>query len=105
MQLSDSIENEPGMKPSAHVAAVHSLISGPVQVVHTVTDVSDAKSWQQKPPVDMKVSKPSAHVAAVQSLISVPLHEVHAFTDGSDALQHPVNDEKVRVSPSHDTTG
>ena len=42
VQLKDSVENEPGTKPTSHVAAVQSLISAPLHDVHAFTDGSDA---------------------------------------------------------------
>ena len=42
VQLKNSVENEPGTKPTSHVAAVQSLISVPVHDVHALTDGSDA---------------------------------------------------------------
>jgi hypothetical protein len=71
-----------GPYPSAHVAARHSILLLPVQVVQFSTDGSESKSSQQKPP-GMNETKPSAHVAVVQSVASSPTHTVQLSTDAS----------------------
>ena len=53
VQRNVSVENEPGTKPVAQVAAVQSATLVLVHTVHVWTDGSDEKSLQQNPPIDV----------------------------------------------------